>query len=78
MDAFPRSPKRAPLRGPRKPVGIRVFGPDEGGPVRLDYRIQFGFVPARNIKDGIHGCGVHGPHAGLDVDGRSNVPATSC
>lgn len=30
------SPKRAPFHGPRKPVVVRVLGPDERRPVCLD------------------------------------------
>lgn len=78
MDLLHPSAKRVPLRSPRKPVGIRVLSPNERCPVRLDRGVQFGSLPGRNVPDGIHGCSVHGPHSGLDVGGRDDVPATSC
>lgn len=58
-----RGPKRAPLRGPRKPVGIGVLGPDERRPVCLDRGVQFGALPGRNVPNGIHCCRMHGPHS---------------
>lgn len=54
-EALHRGPKRAPLHGPREPIGIRVLGPDERRPVRLDRGVQFGALPGRDIPDGIHG-----------------------
>lgn len=55
MEPLHRSPKRAPLGRARKPIGIRVLGPDERRPVRLDRGIQSGGLPSRDVPDGIHG-----------------------